>query len=79
MKCGNHTEAETSLKCGKCGKLICPKCMVQTPVGSRCKDCARLNLGYLYPASVRVDEWQNRENEGILYVPKAGEILYRLK
>ncbi|PKN91260.1 MAG: hypothetical protein CVU44_20310 [Chloroflexi bacterium HGW-Chloroflexi-6] len=43
------------------------------------EDCARLNLGYLDPASINLEEWQNRENEGILYVPKAGEILYRLK
>ena len=43
------------------------------------EDCARLNLGYLDPAKVHVDAWQDREDEGILYVPKAGEILYRLK
>jgi len=42
-------------------------------------DCARLNLGYLDPASIHVDDWENREDEDILYVPKAGEILYRLK
>jgi len=43
------------------------------------EDCARLNLGYLDPATINEDEWKNREDEGILYVPKAGEILYRLK
>ncbi len=43
------------------------------------EDCARLNLGYLDPATIHMDEWENREDEGILYVPKAGEILYRLK
>ena len=51
------------------------------------EDCARLNLGYLDPSKVRVDEWKHRpgdltgdrEDEGVLYVPKAGEILYRLK
>jgi nickel-dependent lactate racemase len=43
------------------------------------EDCARLNLGYLDPATVNVDEWKDRESEGILYVPKAGEILYRVK
>jgi nickel-dependent lactate racemase len=43
------------------------------------EDCARLNLGYLDPAKINVDEWKDREGEGILYVPKAGEILYRLK
>lgn len=43
------------------------------------EDCARLNLGYLDPASVKIEDWQNREAEGILYVPRAGEILFRLK
>jgi nickel-dependent lactate racemase len=43
------------------------------------EDCARLNLGYLDPLKVRVDEWKDKEDEGVLYVPKAGEILYRLR
>jgi nickel-dependent lactate racemase len=43
------------------------------------EDCARLNLGYLDPGKVNMDEWKDREDEGILYVPKAGEILYRLR
>jgi nickel-dependent lactate racemase len=42
-------------------------------------DCARLNLGYLDPAKINLAEWKDKEDEGILYVPKAGEILYRLK
>ena len=42
MKCTYHPEVETNLRCGKCGKPICPKCLVQTPVGARCRDCARL-------------------------------------
>ena len=42
MKCAAHPEIETSLKCGKCGTPICPKCMVQTPVGARCPKCANL-------------------------------------
>jgi nickel-dependent lactate racemase len=42
------------------------------------EDCARLNLGYLDPSRLNVNEWQQREHEGILYVPKAGEILYRV-
>jgi nickel-dependent lactate racemase len=41
--------------------------------------CRRLNLGYLDPASVNVDEWRGRESEGIFLVPKAGEMLYRIK
>ena len=39
------------------------------------EDCARLNLGYLDPAKVNLDEWKDREDEGILYVPRAGEML----
>ena len=42
MRCATHTEVETSLRCAKCSKPICPKCMVQTPVGARCPDCARV-------------------------------------
>ncbi len=42
MKCATHPNIETALRCGKCGKPICPKCMVQTPVGARCPECARL-------------------------------------
>jgi nickel-dependent lactate racemase len=43
------------------------------------EDCAKLNLGYLDPASINIDDWKDREDEGVLYVPKAGEILYRLR
>jgi len=43
------------------------------------EDCARLNLGYLDPAAIHPEEWRGREAENILYVPNAGEILYRLK
>ena len=42
MRCATHPKVETNLRCGKCDKPICPKCMVQTPVGARCPDCARL-------------------------------------
>ena len=42
MKCAYHPDVETNLRCGKCGKPICPKCMVQTLVGARCPDCAKL-------------------------------------
>lgn len=41
------------------------------------QDCARLNLGYLNPAKIDVNEWKHRESEGNLFVARAGEILYR--
>ena len=42
------------------------------------EDCARLNLGYRDPADIDIQDWVNREDKGTLYVPKAGEILFRL-
>jgi nickel-dependent lactate racemase len=41
--------------------------------------CEALNLGYLDPATLDLDEWTGREDEGILVVPRAGEMLYRLE
>lgn len=43
------------------------------------EDCAKLNLGYLDPAAINPADWQGREDEGILYVPKAGERLYKVQ
>jgi len=43
------------------------------------EDCARLNLGYIDPTSINIAEWEEREDEGILFVPDAGEVLHRLK
>lgn len=40
--------------------------------------CERINLGYLDPATVRPADWEGREREGVLLVPRAGERLYRL-
>jgi hypothetical protein len=41
--------------------------------------CRKLCLGYLDPDRINLEEWRGREAEGILLVPKAGELLYRLK
>jgi nickel-dependent lactate racemase len=40
--------------------------------------CDRIHLGYRDPASIDIDEWRGREDEGVLVVPDAGETLYRL-
>ena len=40
--------------------------------------CRRIGLGYLDPATVKIDDYRNREEEGILFVDHAGETLYRL-
>jgi lactate racemase len=41
--------------------------------------CRRVNLNYVDPNSIRFEDWQGREDEGIKLVPHAGETLYRLK
>lgn len=42
VHCARHPNVETFLRCSRCYTPICPNCLVQTPVGARCKDCAGL-------------------------------------
>jgi nickel-dependent lactate racemase len=56
-----------------------PRIRVTLATGISPERCRLINLGYLDPASVRIDEWQGRESEGVLVVPRAGEMLYRLR
>ena len=55
-----------------------PRIQVTLATGIPEERCRRINLGYLDPASVRVDEWKGREADGVIVVPRAGEMLYRL-
>ena len=41
--------------------------------------CDRINLGYMDPTTINPEDYANREDEGVLYVSKAGETLYRWK
>jgi hypothetical protein len=56
-----------------------PRIQVTLASGIPRERCERINLGYLDPSTIDISEWENRENEGILVVHKAGETLYRLK
>lgn len=40
--------------------------------------CEGLGLGYADPSTIDPVDWQDRQDEGVLVVPKAGERLYRL-
>ena len=40
--------------------------------------CRKINLGYRDPSALRVEDYQGREDEGVLFVDHAGEILHRL-
>jgi nickel-dependent lactate racemase len=41
--------------------------------------CRKINMGWMDYRTINPADYAGREDEGILYVPKAGEILYRLK
>ena len=53
LRCAAHPKMETYLRCGRCGTPICPKCLIQTPVGARCRACARLRRLPMYDLSPR--------------------------
>jgi len=48
MECYRHKKVETNVRCGKCDKPICPKCMIPGPAGMRCPECASLKSSALY-------------------------------
>jgi len=56
-----------------------PRIQVTLATGIPEAECRAVNLGYRDPATINPLEWADREAEGILLVPHAGEILYRLK
>ena len=56
-----------------------PRIRVTLATGIRRERCERINLGYLDPATVNLADWEGREAEGILVVPRAGEMLYRVR
>jgi hypothetical protein len=39
--CTVHPNIETNLRCNRCGRPMCSKCAVLTPVGYRCRQCVR--------------------------------------
>jgi nickel-dependent lactate racemase len=56
-----------------------PRIRVTLATGISEERCRCLNLGYLDPAQVDVEAWKGREDEGVLVVPRAGEMLYRVR
>jgi lactate racemase len=56
-----------------------PRIRVTLATGISKDRCHRANLGYIDPRTVKLEEWQGRENEGIMVVPRAGEMLYRVR
>jgi len=56
-----------------------PRIRVTLATGIEEETCRRVNLGYRDPASIDPADWQGRQDQGRLCVPKAGEMLYKLK
>ncbi len=56
-----------------------PRIQVTLATSISCERCEQVNLGYRDPDSVDPEAWAGREDEGILLVPHAGEVLYRLR
>jgi lactate racemase len=56
-----------------------PRIRVTLATGISEERCRRLSLGFLDPAQVDVDAWKGREEEGVLVVHRAGEMLYRVR
>ena len=48
LRCANHPDRETMLRCNRCDKPICYQCAVRTPVGYRCKECVRTQQNVYY-------------------------------
>ncbi|MBN2308884.1 MAG: DUF2088 domain-containing protein [Candidatus Hydrogenedentes bacterium] len=56
------------------------QCRVQVTLATAIPEevCRSINLGYRDPAGIDPDDWKDKEDEGLLLVPHAGEVLYRL-
>lgn len=48
VECPRDPGVETALRCSRCDTPICPKCLIQSPVGARCRDCARIVKSPIY-------------------------------
>jgi lactate racemase len=56
-----------------------PRIRVTLATGISEERCLRVNLGYRDYREINPLDWANREDEGVLLVPHAGEMLYRAK
>ncbi|HLV35208.1 MAG TPA: B-box zinc finger protein [Spirillospora sp.] len=49
--CEVHPDRETALRCNRCNRLMCTQCAVRTPVGYRCRECARAHEDKFFTAT----------------------------
>jgi hypothetical protein len=52
LYCTVHPAVETNLRCNRCGRPMCTRCAVKTPVGYRCKECVRAQQDKFFDAQM---------------------------
>jgi hypothetical protein len=55
-----------------------PRANVVLATGISRQRCKKVNLDYLNPDDINIADYENRQDEGILLVHHAGEVLHRL-
>ena len=56
-----------------------PRIQVILATGIPRETCERVNIGYMDPREINLEDYRGREQEGILFVDHAGEMLHRLE
>ncbi len=49
--CAVHPDIETTLRCNRCGRYMCTRCAVRTPVGYRCRQCVHQQQDIYFTAT----------------------------
>ena len=61
------------------GGIEKPRINVILATGISKEICEKINLGYLDPSTINRLDWEHGGSEGKLFVPDAGEVLFRLQ
>ncbi len=59
-----------------CDGVERPRIRVTVASGISREACERVGLGYANPTRINLRDWPNREEKGLLFIEKAGEMLY---
>jgi hypothetical protein len=49
--CTRHPQRETLVACGRCERPFCPECLIYTPAGQRCYECAGVRRDFAQRAA----------------------------
>jgi hypothetical protein len=71
LTCFYHPGRTTTLRCNRCGKAICTRCAIKTPVGYRCKECIKEQQAGFYSA-----QWFDYLLAGVVALPLAAIASY---